>query len=419
MVATNSRLLAYHNYHYFIGVYQNDIATIAEVLRAQAEFANVHMSVLPRNGPTSKADCLNVILSEILAYEAKMGGPFAGIALHDAEDFIHPQELAVFNQLIGTQFDFVQLPVFSFSQPLRDMVGGIYMDEFAEVHTKDLLVRRHLSGLIPAPACQRASAAMPSWRSPKTTWVLCFNIEFYRRLRHCLPSAGSRPENDVRLVPGELHYRHQPRTVAPAIVKRTLPIATREFFPSKMRDAYRQRARWLIGIVFQGTSSHGWSGNWGTKYFLARDRKGILTGPTVVFGYFALVNLLLIALYLWFFEPDSQFDFVLLWQDYTIDLFFVNFIFLVWRIGHRMYFTTTVYDIQHGLMSAPRLIVANYVNFRAAVRATSVYLAHIIVGKPLVWDKTSHSYPIQFQRDAGPAGESHRVVGALALELKR
>ncbi|MET0707892.1 MAG: glycosyl transferase family protein [Tardiphaga sp.] len=420
MVATNSRLLAYHNYHYFIGVYQNDIATIAEVLRAQAEFANVHMSVLPRNGPTSKADCLNVILSEILAYEAKMGGPFAGIALHDAEDFIHPQELAVFNQLIGTQFDFVQLPVFSFSQPLRDMVGGIYMDEFAEVHTKDLLVRRHLSGLIPCAgvsACFSRDAIVALAQNNMgavfqiSSFTEDYDIAFRLRALGLRTTFVSCPVNYTIDINRE--------TVAPAIVKRTLPIATREFFPSKMRDAYRQRARWLIGIVFQGTSSHGWSGNWGTKYFLARDRKGILTGPTVVFGYFALVNLLLIALYLWIFEPDSQFDFVLLWQDYTIDLFFVNFIFLVWRIGHRMYFTTTVYDIQHGLMSAPRLIVANYVNFRAAVRATSVYLAHIIVGKPLVWDKTAHSYPIQFQRDAGPAGESHRVVGALALELKR
>jgi adsorption protein B len=34
MVATNSRLLAYRNYHYFIGVYQNDAATISEVRRA-------------------------------------------------------------------------------------------------------------------------------------------------------------------------------------------------------------------------------------------------------------------------------------------------------------------------------------------------------------------------------------------------
>ena len=61
----------------------------------------------------------------------------------------------------------------------------------------------------------------------------------------------------------------------PTFVERNLPISTREFFPSELRGAYRQRARWLIGIVFQGTSSHGWRGNLGTRYFLLRDRKGM------------------------------------------------------------------------------------------------------------------------------------------------
>src|SRR5438552_9414462 len=148
MVATNSKLLAYNNYHYFIGVYQNDRLTIDEVRRVQTIHANVHMVIVPRGGPTSKADCLNEVLAYILSYETEFGFSFAGIALHDSEDFIHPHELKVFNSLVG-EFDFVQLPVFSFSQPLRDVVGGIYMDEFAEVHTKDLAVRKHLSGLIP------------------------------------------------------------------------------------------------------------------------------------------------------------------------------------------------------------------------------------------------------------------------------
>ncbi len=420
MVATNSRLLAYRNYHYFIGVYQNDVATIAEVLRAQADYPNVHMSILPRNGPTSKADCLNVILAEILAYEAVLGGPFAGIALHDAEDFIHPQELAVFNQLIGTQFDFVQLPVFSFSQSLRDLVGGIYMDEFAEVHTKDLLVRRHMSGLIPCAgvsACfsRDAIVALSQNNMGAVFQISSFTEDYDIAFR--LRALGLRTTFVSCPVSYTIDINRD--TVAPTVIRRTLPIATREFFPSKMRDAYRQRARWLIGIVFQGTSSHGWSGNCGTKYFLARDRKGIVTGPTVVFGYFVLVNLVLIGLYLAIYEPESQFDFVLLWQPYAMELFFVNLLFLVWRIAHRMYFTTKIYDYQHGLVSAPRLIIANYVNFLAAIRATNIYLAHIITGKPLVWDKTAHSYPVQFQRDGAQTDEGDRVIGALALQLNR
>ena len=134
MLETNSRLLEYKNYHYLVGVYQNDRATISEVQRAQALHPNIQMVIVPRDGPTSKADCLNEILGKVLEYEIKVGVVFAGIALHDAEDFIHPHELKVFNSLVG-DFDFVQLPVYSFNQPLSDVVGGIYMDEFAEVHT--------------------------------------------------------------------------------------------------------------------------------------------------------------------------------------------------------------------------------------------------------------------------------------------
>lgn len=420
MVATNSRLLAYKNYHYFIGVYRNDQATISEVLRAKEKFANVHMVVVPRNGPTSKADCLNVILAAILEEEVELGGHFAGIALHDAEDFIHPHEFSIFNSLIGREFDFVQLPVFSFNQSLRDVVGGIYMDEFAEVHTKDLLVRKHFSGLIPCAgvsACFSRDAVVALSENNMgamfqvSSFTEDYDIAFRLRALGLRTTFVSCPVNYTI----DMHRA----TTTPVCIRRTLPVATREFFPSKMRAAYRQRARWLIGIVFQGTSSHGWGGNWGTRYFLARDRKGIVTGPTVMLGYFVLVNVLLIGCYLLLSEPGGQFDYLLLSQDYVVALFAVNFVFLLWRICHRMYFTTIIYDFRHGLMSVPRLIVSNVVNCLASIRATQIYLRHIVTGVPLVWDKTAHSYPIKLRRDATSAREDTRVLDDIAVEFNR
>jgi adsorption protein B len=414
MVATNFRLLAYKNYHYFIGVYQNDKATMAEVRRAKADCPNVHMVVVPRNGPTSKADCLNLILTAILDFESEAGGPFAGIALHDAEDFIHPHELTVFNSLIGTQYDFVQLPVFSFNQLLRDVVGGIYMDEFAEVHTKDLLVRKHLSGLIPCAgvsACfsRDAVVALAENNMGAMFQISSFTEDYDIAFR--LRALGLR----TTFVSCPVNYTidMQRDTVSPVYLKRTLPIATREFFPSKMRGAYRQRARWLVGIVFQGMAAHGWEGNWGTRYFLLRDRKGILTGPTVILGYFVLLNFVLIELYMETYAAGVQIDLVLLSRGLIVDLFFVNLIFLIWRILHRMYFTARIYDWRHGLVAAPRLIVANFVNFFAAVRATHIYFAHVITGKPLVWDKTAHSYPIKLQRNVQAARERGCEIDAL------
>ena len=73
---------------------------------------------------------------------------FAGIVMHDSEDLIHPLELKLFNKLVDI-YDFVQLPDYSFSRPIGSLISGLYMDEFAEMHTKDLEVRQRLSGVIP------------------------------------------------------------------------------------------------------------------------------------------------------------------------------------------------------------------------------------------------------------------------------
>jgi adsorption protein B len=416
MVATNSRLLVYRNCQYFIGVYQNDPATIAEVRRVQSFYPNVQMVVVPRDGPTSKADCLNLVVAAILAHEVETGIPYAGIALHDAEDFIHPHELKVFNSLIGN-YDFVQLPVFSFTQPLRDVVGGIYMDEFAEVHAKDLIVRDHLSGLIPCAgvsACfsRHAVVELSLENHGEVFQTSCFtedyDVAFRLRALGLKAAFLSCPVNYTIDIDQE--------TETPVYVSRTLPISTREFFPSELRGAYRQRARWLIGIVFQGTSAHGWKGNRGTQYFLFRDRKGIITAPVIILGYFALTNLVLIELYLRTFAYGAQFDYELLGQDYVLQLFYVNVFFLAWRILHRVIFTTKIYDWRHGLMAVPRLIVANFVNFFAASRATRVYVHHIVTGKSLVWDKTSHSYPVKFRSGTATADSQKR--GAASADFQ-
>jgi len=408
MVATNSRLLTYRNYHYFIGVYQNDQPTLAAARRAQRDCANVHIVVVPRDGPTSKADCLNVILLGILDYETRVSAHFAGIVLHDAEDFIHPHEIAVFNSLIGTHFDFVQLPVFSFKQSLRDVVGGIYMDEFAEVHTKDLLVRKHMSGLIPCAgvsACFSRDAVVALVQNNLgamfqiSSFTEDYDIAFRLRALGLRTTFASCPVNYT------IDTHHQKK---PTFVKRRMPISTREFFPSEFRGAYRQRARWLVGIVFQGTVTHGWEGGIGTVYFLVRDRKGILTGPTVMLGYFVFLNLILIKLYLDSRGSGGLFNLSLLSNDYVVALLLLNLVFLTWRIAHRMLFTTMIYDWQHGLVSAPRLIVANFVNFFAAVRATQIYLGHRVSGKPLIWDKTTHSYPVNLRQ--GSTSSRAKVV---------
>jgi bacteriophage N4 adsorption protein B len=394
MLSSNSRLVRYENAHYFVGVYLNDPLTQDEVRRAQQLYPRIQMVLVPRDGPTSKADCLNQIISDIFMYEAEHSLRFSALVLHDSEDLIHPHELKLFNYL-ADHYDFVQLPVYSFSRPILSMVAGLYMDEFAEMHTKDLDVRQRISGVIP---CAGVSA--------------CFGREALQHLidhnqGEAFRTSSFTEDYDIAFRVSELGFRSafvawpidyaidiNIDTNNPGIVRRSLPIATREFFPSGLEAAYRQRARWLLGIVFQGLREHGWKGSLGTKYFLARDRKGVITSPAVMLAYFAMANLVVFELYRGFFDPDRQFTYTLLSTEWARLLFLVTFCFLIWRLISRMIFTGMIYNVRHALMSAPRLVVGNFVNFFATWRAVRIYLGHTISGKPLKWDKTSHSYPI-------------------------
>jgi len=406
MLSSNVNLLRYNNYDFFVGVYRNDPRTVAEVERAQQLFPNVHMVMVEREGPTSKANCLNEIVREIFRFEAKYDVSFVGLAMHDAEDLIHPHELKLLNFLIN-KYEFVQLPVFSFSRSLRDFIGGIYMDEFAESHTKDLVVRERMGAVIPCAgvsACfsRNAIALLANLNLGEVFRTRTFTEDYDIAVR--VHELGMRTTFVSYPVGYSIDIADQSKM--PIVDSRALPIATREFFPSRLQTAYRQRARWLIGIVFQGIAQIGWRGGLATKYFLVRDRKSLITNPTVIVGYFVLVNLVLIQWYLQHYGGDNEFPLVLLNSDYMVRLFIVNLFFLVWRVIHRMTFTTKIYGVTHGLMSAPRLIVASFVNFFATIRATRIYFSHLVTGKALVWDKTPHSYPFEIRDDGAVAPSS-------------
>jgi hypothetical protein len=65
--------------------------------------------------------------------------------LHDAEDVLSEMELRLFNYLVDRK-DLIQLPVYPFERRWYDFTSGHYIDEFAEVHGKDILVREAIAG---------------------------------------------------------------------------------------------------------------------------------------------------------------------------------------------------------------------------------------------------------------------------------
>ena len=144
MLETMVSTLEYKNYMIFAGTYQNDERTIKEVERMRRRYRQLVRVEVPHDGPTCKADCLNWIVQAIFAQNEKQPEPFAGVILHDSEDVLHPLELKYYNYLLP-RIDFIQLPVTSLERDWHELVAGTYMDEFAEWHTKDLVVRESLS----------------------------------------------------------------------------------------------------------------------------------------------------------------------------------------------------------------------------------------------------------------------------------
>ncbi|MFA7614904.1 MAG: glycosyltransferase, partial [Candidatus Caldatribacteriota bacterium] len=104
MVKTNLRRIKYKNFHWFIGVYPNDEKTLSIALRMQDLYPEkITVVINSKPGPTSKAQCLNEILNVMTKgiEKAQKDGEKPWIprfvAIHDAEDVIHPLSFTAIN----------------------------------------------------------------------------------------------------------------------------------------------------------------------------------------------------------------------------------------------------------------------------------------------------------------------------------
>ena len=70
MIEDMVRVLDYRNYIVFVGTYQNDPQTIAEVERMRRRYKQLRRVEVPHDGPTCKADCLNWVIQAIFRSRA-------------------------------------------------------------------------------------------------------------------------------------------------------------------------------------------------------------------------------------------------------------------------------------------------------------------------------------------------------------
>ena len=97
MLMYNLPRIDYQRYDYWIGTYKNDPDTRREVEKVCSVYPHVRQAVTENDGPTSKADCMNAVLTAIAEHDARAGIRYDLIVFHDVEDLIHPQELPLLN----------------------------------------------------------------------------------------------------------------------------------------------------------------------------------------------------------------------------------------------------------------------------------------------------------------------------------
>lgn len=391
MVAT----LEYKNYKIFVGTYRNDARTIGEVERMRRRYRQLVRVEVPNDGPTCKADCLNWIVQAIFAQEKAQSILFAGVVLHDSEDVLHPLELKYYNYLLP-RIDFIQLPVTSLEREWYELVAGTYMDEFAEWHTKDLVVRESMSGSVPSAGVgtcfsRRALAELAAQTNnqPFNTDTLTEDYDIGSRMARC----------GMKQIFGKFRVEYVTRrqswfSLGPEKLSTlSMPMGVREYFPNTFRTAYRQKARWTLGIGLQGWQQVGWGGSLATKYLLYRDRKGLVTSFVAILAYLLLANSLVFyvldALGVWTVHYPSAFK----PNGWIITLLWANSLALLLRLAQRCYFVGRMYGWEHGVLAAPRMIVGNFINAMAAARAWRLFLGHLLTGRRLAWDKTMHDFP--------------------------
>jgi adsorption protein B len=355
-----------------LGVYPNDTGTRTVALALAAKHPDrvrVIVNTLP--GPTSKGQMLNEMFRQVYC------GPDAPdlAVLHDSEDIIDPGAFEVY-AAHSNDHDFIQIPVFSLNSRNRSKVAATYMDEFAERHTREMIVRNAVGAMIP-------SAGVGTCMTKRL-------IEHFVRTRGNVLMTGCVTEDYILGVEAKRAGFKSAFAAVSAEEKKGLNfIATREFFPKSLAASIKQKTRWVYGINFEAMHKLGWRGDPWDIYFFVRDRKGMIT------NFLPPISLILLTLILaGSVDPatmPAEFQAVF---SLSISL---NLLSLFARYLIRVAACRQVYGIYDLLGIAMRWPVSLYINMAAVWRAWKTYVGEsAFASKPIVWSKTAHELPQDF-----------------------
>lgn len=372
MIAHTLRVWPQQALTLYVGCYRNDPLTVAAAMAGAGDDPRVRLVINDRDGPTTKADCLNRLYAALCSDEARGGEPFASVVLHDAEDMVHPAALAVIDRALA-EVDFVQLPVRPEPQPGSPWIAGHYCEEFAEAHAKALVVRDALGVAMPAAGVgcgfSRAMLARLAARreagggsGPFAADCLTEDYELGVLVHR---NGGASRFLRLRDGNGDL-------------------VATRAYFPHELEFAVRQKARWIHGIALQGWDRLGWTWRPLDAWMTLRDRHGPMTAAVLGAAYLLVtIELVFGVARLAGWQPAMAV------MPLPAAMVAISSAALVWRASWRFGFTAREYGLVEGLRALLRIPVANVVAILAGRRALAAYVRTLCGGR-VAWEKTQH-----------------------------
>ncbi len=383
------------NHHIYVGCYPNDDDTIEQVIIAAKSNPNISLILCSKDGPTTKADCLNNLWRAMLRDELNLGIKVKSIILHDAEDRPHPLSLAIFEKLIGKN-DIIQLPVIPIPAPGSPFVSGHYCDEFCESHAKAMVVREALGAALPLAGvgCAIERNCLGRYALGKNN--LPFDVDSVTEDYELGLNIGSAGRGAVMV-----RAKDQNGDL----------IGTRAYFPDTLESAITQKSRWTLGIALSAWDKLGWSKlkvkegsfryerrayppkqklfplpyNLVENWMRLRDRKAIFTSLTVFVAYvtLTLTSLLIAAEYLGLYKVTAL-------SPMMQNAVLITSAILLWRLIMRSSFSYYHYGFWQSCLAFPRMILSNIISILAARRAAIIYIRYCF-GGAISWDKTAHT----------------------------
>lgn len=404
MVAGNLSHINYTNYEFLLGVYPNDTPTLEAARRIERKFKNVRVVVNILDGPTSKGQMLNRMvyyIEQFNKYSPK--NAYDLVIIQDAEDIIHKYALKLIN-LRSLDYDFIQIPVFSLNVPISKLTAGIYIDEFTESHTKNLLVRDYYKAGVPSAGVGTAVSRQVISKLLKLQngqflnentltedyylGLLCYDLNIKSHFSCEYFEFFDKKEG---------------------VLKKDY-IATREFFPQEVKTSIKQKTRWSLGICLQGLEQkREKNAHFFGNYFLWRDRKGLISAP------------LFISALLFMFYFFGEYVILKKWPTldhapyYDIFLVFlwVNLLLSLLRIMQRIYLVNKIYSRVMASLVPVRWMLSNFINTTAMFNAIYQWTRSKINGTVPAWSKTRHIIPVGFGDNVAATEE----VGPKRIQL--